>query len=149
MNQGMKTITLKTNFRGNSNFAAGMSVFIKKTFMSLVNVTGIFQVCADSLEKKNDRLESSRTRRCNLPNLDPFDESIMGVMFKPPHLSCPGQRHLTYYQNGMLSINLQSVSKANWHVVKAKPNEGSNNPKQPSSPYQRRHDSCRHYHNWW
>ena len=49
MNQGMKTVTLKTNFRGNSNFAAGMSVYIKKTYMSLVNVTGMFQVCADSL----------------------------------------------------------------------------------------------------
>ena len=48
-NQGTRTITLKSSFRGNSNFAAGISVFIKKTYVSVVNFTGIFADCADSL----------------------------------------------------------------------------------------------------
>ena len=48
-NQGMKTVTLKQTFYGKNSFAAGMTIFVKKTYISLVNITGMFEACADSL----------------------------------------------------------------------------------------------------
>jgi hypothetical protein len=48
-NQGMKTVTLKQTFYGKNSFAAGMTIFVKKSYVSLINITGMFEACADSL----------------------------------------------------------------------------------------------------
>lgn len=48
-NQGMKTVTLKQAFYGQSTFAAGMTIFVKKENLLLLNITGMFETCADSL----------------------------------------------------------------------------------------------------
>ena len=60
----------------------------------------------------------SNKKRCKLPDLDAFDKSIMSAMFVPPKLTCPGQKHLSFYQDGKLRLNL--LSKGNlpqWHIV--------------------------------
>jgi hypothetical protein len=48
---------------------------------------------------------NSNRRRCNVANLDPFDKSITGVMFKPEQFTCSGQKDLTLYEKGILRIN--------------------------------------------
>ena len=48
-NQGMKTVTLKHTFYGKNSFAAGMTIFVKKSYISLINITGMFEACPDSL----------------------------------------------------------------------------------------------------
>ncbi|CAB3988221.1 Hypothetical predicted protein, partial [Paramuricea clavata] len=104
-NQGMKTVTLKQTFYGKNSFSAGMTIFVKKTYISLVNITGMFEACADSLKSEDNKAADSKKRRCNLANLDPFDKSIMGVMFKPDSFTCSGQKDLTLYESGTLRIN--------------------------------------------
>jgi hypothetical protein len=164
-NQGMKTVTLKQTFYGKNSFAAGMTIFVKKSYVSLINITGIFEACADTLvcqffyfvhrkklcelhhitpsysmqvydgahwskyntfyenslhtliiihllfspfffqRSEDNKIVHSNRRRCNVANLDPFDKSIMGVMFKPKQFTCSGQKDLTLYEKGILRIN--------------------------------------------
>ena len=58
-----------------------------------------------SQKSGDDESINSEKRRCNLANLDPFDKSIMGVMFKPDTFTCHGRKDLTFYEKGILRIN--------------------------------------------
>ena len=64
-----------------------------------------------SQEGEDNKSADSKKRRCNLANLDPFDKSIMGVMFKPESFTCSDQKDLTLYENGILRINPELKGK--------------------------------------
>ncbi|XP_031563675.1 uncharacterized protein LOC116299188, partial [Actinia tenebrosa] len=98
-NSGINLIILKNSIKGSPKYSLGFELYVKKAYVDLVHV--VIEECAPSL-KDGPASDQVSDLACHIPKLNPFDETIMGLIQKKT-LECPG-KSITQYDGSTLTF---------------------------------------------
>ncbi|XP_028398376.1 uncharacterized protein LOC114521988 isoform X2 [Dendronephthya gigantea] len=124
-NIGPRTSTLKQGTKGKPRFTLGVVTFYKDEYKDLLMLKET-KGCAPVLEKKQSDKKISNAI-CNIPEIDPFDATVMKMIEKVKPLVCKGNKNLTFYNNGRLMITpgaKSKVKKVDYEVIRGLSNSG-------------------------
>ncbi|XP_028400977.1 uncharacterized protein LOC114524062 [Dendronephthya gigantea] len=123
-NLGPNTVTLKTGVLSKPKFSLGVITVLKSEHRDILEFEE--ESCAPSLKSQTKSGKINKKNEiCNLPNIDPFDPTVMKMIENVPPLVCKGKKNLTSYQNGILRITPgKNVKKVNYQILKRKSNTG-------------------------
>ncbi|XP_020914580.1 uncharacterized protein LOC110252137 isoform X2 [Exaiptasia diaphana] len=110
-NSGLNMVVLKNTVKGAAKYSPGFELHIKSYYHDSVNIT--LEECAATIEKES----TNSGLACNLPKINPFDESLMGLI-KDKQLDCKGTP-VTRYEDGILTFMTDgnSIDKVTYETI--------------------------------
>ncbi|XP_046839616.1 uncharacterized protein LOC124433853 isoform X2 [Xenia sp. Carnegie-2017] len=125
-NFGTKTATFKRGKNGKPKFSLGIVTTYKNEYKDLLMLKESDE-CAPVRERREEANTKTSNKICNIPNIDPFDSTVMKMVKKVEPLVCKGEKNLTFYRNGKLTLTaagrLRAI-KAEYEVIKGRSNSG-------------------------